>query len=43
VYAPFIGAGFALILVLGFTGSLSAKDVTITNGVYTMLAVLIGL
>ena len=30
------GAGFALVLVLGYVGSCHAKAVTITNGVYTM-------
>jgi hypothetical protein len=37
VYAPFIGAGFAFLLVLKFVGSEFAKAVTITNGVYIML------
>jgi hypothetical protein len=37
VYAPFIGAGFAEVFVLIYDGLWSAKTVTITNGVYTML------
>jgi len=37
LYMPFIGASFALVLVLDIIGSWFAKLVTITNGVYTML------
>lgn len=37
VYAPFIGAGFAEVFVLIYDGLWSAKTVTITNGIYTML------
>jgi hypothetical protein len=41
VYAPFIIAGFVRVLVLGYVDSSFAKAVTIKNGVYTMLAVVI--
>ena len=41
VYAPFIGAGIVRVLVLGYVDSSFAKAVTIKNGVYTMLAVVI--
>ena len=41
VYAPFIGAAFVWILVLGYVGFWLAKGVTIVNGVYTMFAVVI--
>jgi hypothetical protein len=37
VYAPLIGAGFAEVFVLIYDGLWSAKTVTITNGVYTLL------
>ena len=33
VYAPFIGKGFAKVLILGYVDSCHAKTVTITNGV----------
>jgi hypothetical protein len=39
VYAPFIGAGFAWQILLSDVGSWFAKDVTIKNGVYTMIGV----
>lgn len=41
VYAPFIGAGFAWILVLVCVGPRFAKAVTITNGVYIIMRRLI--
>jgi len=34
---PFIGASFALLLILDIIGSWYAKLVTIKNGIYTML------
>jgi len=37
VYAPLIGAGFALLIISYLYNSYYAKAVTITNGVYTML------
>ena len=39
--APLIGAGFAWVILLGYVSSLFAKAVTIKNGVYIMLAVVI--
>lgn len=41
VYVSFIGASFALFLLLNLIGSWFAKLVTIKNGIYTMLAVVI--
>jgi len=39
VFAPLIGAGFAWVFILVYVVLWFAKAVTITNGVYTMLAV----
>ena len=41
VYVPFIGASFASFLILDKIGFCAAKLVTINNGIYTMLAVVI--
>jgi len=41
VYTPLIGAGFARIFVLSNVGFCSAKAVTITYGVYTMLCLVV--
>ena len=41
MYAAFIGAAFAVYMILGYVGLWVAKAVTITNGVYIMLAVVI--
>jgi hypothetical protein len=41
VYVPFIGASFALFLILDKISFCAAKLVTVKNGIYTMLAVVI--